>query len=105
MESTLSNELGRHRANGATQQEKPQRNFEQNSAQAQRLRLGDSLRIGPVTTIGARAKLDVLHPAGRIKEMRERGWQILTEWVHEPTDCGKLHRVARYVLIAEGGAL
>lgn len=28
--------------------------------------------------------------------------QILTAWSYEPTDCGKLHRVARYVLVKRG---
>jgi Helix-turn-helix domain len=79
--------------------------FADNSAKAQRMRMADCLRIGPVTTLAARSKLDILHPAGRVLEMRKAGWNIVTEWVLEPTDCGKLHRVAKYVLLAEGGAL
>jgi len=40
-----------------------------------------------------------------VKELRHNeGHQILTAWSYEPTDCGKLHRVARYVLLKRGAA-
>jgi hypothetical protein len=31
-------------------------------------------------------------------ELRRRGYLIDTVWIERPTDCGKLHRVALYVL-------
>ena len=68
---------------------------------AQRCRLIDRLRIGPVTTIYARRVLDIMMPAARIKELRIQGYAIITQWQVEATDCGTLHRVARYVLLSE----
>ena len=44
-------------------------------------------------------------PAARILELKRRGFDILTHWVLEATDCGKLHRVALYVLMRETGGL
>lgn len=69
-----------------------------NSAQAQRQRLMLRLKIAPVDTITARRELDVMHPAARIMELKKRGYRIDTVWVDRPTDCGKVHRVALYIL-------
>jgi len=38
-----------------------------------------------------------------VLELKRKGFDILTQWVHQPTDCGKLHRVALYVLMRESG--
>ncbi|MFT4101123.1 MAG: helix-turn-helix domain-containing protein [Burkholderiaceae bacterium] len=35
-------------------------------------------------------------------DLRAQGAEILTQWSYEPSDAGKTHRVARYVLIGEG---
>lgn len=75
-------------------------NSHANSAQAQRERLLTALHVGPVSTIQARRDLDVLHPAMRILELRQHGHSILMHWSHEPTDCGRVHRVGRYVLMS-----
>ena len=72
-----------------------------NSAAAQRARLLLALHCGPLTTLQARSGLDVMHPGGRIMELRRQGHQIATVRVLEPTDCGQLHSVARYVLVQE----
>lgn len=69
-----------------------------NSTRAQQRRLLERLRIGSVNTLEARRELDVLHPAGRVQELREAGHPISTVWSHEFSDCGRRHRVARYVL-------
>jgi hypothetical protein len=45
--------------------------------------------------------LDILGVAPRILELRRAGYKILTHWRDEPTDCGKLHTVAFYVLVRE----
>lgn len=72
-----------------------------NSAEVQRRRLLAALRIQMVSTIVARRELDIMMPAARIHELRHRfGYQIDKVWVKQPTDCGKLHRVALYVLIS-----
>ena len=76
-----------------------------NSAQAQRNRLLRYLKEhGAITTLEARKQLDCLHPAMRVLELRAKGWRIVTVWVNQATDCGKMHRIARYVLQGEVAA-
>jgi hypothetical protein len=69
-----------------------------NSAQAQREGLLERLKTAPIDTITARRELDVMHPAARVMELKLRGYRIDTVWADRPTDCGKVHRVALYVL-------
>lgn len=78
------------------------RHFADNSTQAQRARLLDVLRISPISTLEARRNHDIMHPAMRIHELRHKfGYNIVMFWSVEPSDRGKLHRVARYVLKSE----
>jgi len=72
-----------------------------NDAAAQRLRALDMLRTGPKSTLQLRREGDILAPAARILELKRRGYEILTQWVQQATDNGKLHRVALYVLLGE----
>ena len=74
-----------------------------NSAQDQRKRLIDWLIThGSIDTITARRELDILCPAARVLELRHRfGHSIDTVRTKQPTECGKLHTVAKYVLLAE----
>lgn len=69
-----------------------------NSSSEQRARILQALSAGPVTTMYARRDLDVMHPSGRIMELRRDGHLIDTVWTEAATDCGKVHRVALYVL-------
>jgi len=39
----------------------------------------------------------ILHPPGRIGELRKKGYQIETYWASEPDSNGVLHRVGVYV--------
>lgn len=79
----------------------PDSHYADLSAEAQRKRLIDALRCGPITTIVARRNLDILMPAARIHELKHRhGLDIQTIRVRQETDCGKLHSVAQYVLMA-----
>jgi len=71
------------------------------STEAQRERLLEALRRGPVTTIRARRELDVMHPGGRVMELRRAGYLIATAWTTEPTECGRSHRVASYHLFTD----
>lgn len=72
-----------------------------NSVEAQRQRLMDHLlQYGSTDTIEARRDLDVLHPAGRIQELRKAGEPIQTIWTTALTEAGNVHRVARYILAA-----
>lgn len=78
------------------------RHFSDNSTAAQRARLRDALRIAPVSTIQARRNLDIMMPGARVHELRHReGLTIDTVRTKEPTECGKLHTVALYVLQSE----
>lgn len=69
-----------------------------NSVAAQRNRILDFLRKHPLDTLTARKELDVMHPAARVMELRKRGVGILTIKIDRASDCGKIHRVACYVL-------
>jgi hypothetical protein len=73
-----------------------------NSKSAQQHRILKALLRQPLTTIEAREKLDILHPCGRVLELRRQGWPIITVWVSFPTDCGRLHRVGKYIMETEG---
>ena len=75
-----------------------------NSAAAQRRRTFAALETGPKSTIELRRRWDILSPAPRVLELRARGHTILTNWVEHATDCGKLHRVALYVLVSSAAA-
>ena len=73
------------------------------SIYAQRQRLTERLKQSPITTLEARHKLNIMHPAGRVRELRLKGFLILTRWFHDHDTQGRLHRVARYVLIQQEG--
>ena len=80
-----------------------QSNYNDNSAHSQRMRLLKKLRESNVTTIEARRDLDILMPAARVFELRAIGHDIATIWTNAPTDSGRIHRIARYVLAREAG--
>lgn len=71
------------------------------STAAQRARILDALRQGPVTTIGARRDLAVMRPGMRICELRKRGYDIRMIWSREPDELGVLHRQGEYFLLAK----
>ena len=50
-----------------------------------------------LTTQDFRQDLDIMHPAGRVQELRARGFDIQTHWDNYPTACGNKHRIASYV--------
>lgn len=72
-----------------------------NSTAAQCQRLLVALRKGPISTVRARRDLDVLHVAGRVQNLRNRGHEIVTTWVNDFTAPEKCHRVALYALVFE----
>lgn len=72
-----------------------------NTRAAQRQRLLEALRVAPVNTFEGRALLGVPHVAGRIQDLRETGFEILTTWTTARGDTGNLHGIARYLLLAE----
>ncbi len=52
-----------------------------------------------ITTLEARRKLDIMHPSGRIRELKAMGYNIITNLKNDTTFKGINHRVAEYVLI------
>lgn len=66
--------------------------------EAQRGRLLDALRSGPVSALYAVIELDILRPAARVFELRADGYPIHTHW-RVDTINGQQHRVASYVLL------
>ena len=74
------------------------RKYVGNDTLNQRSRLLAALTLFPVTTIEIRRHLDILHPAGRIKELRRCGWQIDMIRVRRITEFGKIHSVGLYIL-------
>lgn len=89
----MDKKIGRPKAGPTTQP-----NYNDNSAHSQRMRLLKKLRETSITTIEARRDLDILMPAARVFELRAIGHDIATIWTDALTDCGRKHRIARYVL-------
>src|SRR5579862_3771809 len=95
---TTENDKGRDSGKSATPKT-TKRKFNDNSAEAQRYRLLEALRKGPLTTIEVRHDLDIMMPAARVYELRhDESHDIEMIWVNRPTAAGNLHRVALYVL-------
>lgn len=71
-----------------------------NSLECQRQRLLKYLQQNrSITTLEARHKLDIMHPSGRVKELKELGHNIIANWRLDSTPEGKTHRVAEYILM------
>lgn len=68
------------------------------SRETQRTRLLEALKRYRVSTIEARKYLDIMHPAGRVKELRDTGHDVGLIWTREETDAMRLHRVGVYFL-------
>ena len=84
--------------------QKRQFNHTDNSVFSQRLKILGWFKASPsLTTEQARCELGIMHPAGRIGELRKRGYDILTYWADYPTADGSLHRMAKYVLMSRKG--
>lgn len=53
---------------------------------------------GSITTLQARQLLAVMHPAGRIRELRHSGYAISTYWSVDVDSAGIKHRQGLYIL-------
>ena len=69
-----------------------------NSVQSQRQQILSWLYSEPLSTLQARTSLDIMHPAARVQELRQQGYNIVTHWTEAYTNEGK-HRIASYVLL------
>lgn len=69
------------------------------SSTAQRCRLLERLRLQPVDTITARSELNIMMPAARVKELRDRGHDIRRHLISLTDDHGRTHHgIALYFL-------
>jgi hypothetical protein len=69
------------------------------SSSAQRNRLLERLRMQPVDTITARSELNIMMPAARVKELRDRGHDIRRQLITLTDDYGRSHHgIALYFL-------
>jgi hypothetical protein len=69
-----------------------------NSLATQRARILKHFAENPrLSTIQAREEMGILHPCGRVMELRKRGYRIETHWIKEPDLNGVLHRIGLYV--------
>jgi len=59
------------------------------------------LIYGTVTTTEYRDKLSIMHPAARIKNLRDQGWPIGTCFYQQTDASGVTHRAAQYYLQKE----
>lgn len=55
---------------------------------------------GPIATSEARERLGIMHPAGRVAELRRMGYAIKTVWRYVADAEGVLHRQGVYLLEA-----
>jgi hypothetical protein len=95
--TTKNKGLAASTTNPQTTKRKPK--FTDNSAQNQRLKILDWLfERTCITTAQARERLDIMHPAGRIKELKLAGYLIATVWDSWTSEHNIKHRIARYVL-------
>lgn len=64
-------------------------------------RLLEALRLFSVSTLEARRYLDIMHPAGRVQELRDADNEIETLRIAEQSEAGRAHSIAVYVLLKE----
>jgi hypothetical protein len=69
------------------------------SCKIQKQQLLSALQKGPLSTLEAREIEGIMHPGGRVLELRKDGYSIITHRSVEIDAAGQSHRVARYVLL------
>ncbi|MCE4543040.1 MULTISPECIES: helix-turn-helix domain-containing protein [unclassified Caballeronia] len=81
-------------------------NWPDNTAEHQRGRLLDAMRLFTgITTLEATRFLDIIDPRARVVELRKEGYSIVTSWVSQPSECGRLHNVGLYTLACNENAI
>jgi hypothetical protein len=77
-----------------------------NSTASQRARILKHFETCPrLSTMEAREHHGIMHPGGRVLELRQKGHVIDTHWVAEPDSNGVMHRVGLYVYQGRAGGL
>ena len=78
---------------------KTKRNFKDNSANNQCLKLLDYLlEHNHITTKQAQEKLGIYYPPARVFTLRDNGYQIDLQWVIWVDEYGIKHRIGLYIL-------
>ena len=95
---TVRRNEGRPAATGTAPNQSKLRQ-QDNSTEAQRQRLLAALSRRPVDTIVARHNLDNLQPAGRVKELSDPSFVVLTRMEERVNACEQKHRVALYAVV------
>lgn len=99
MENNIPNETGPLAGEAKVKQLIAIRDMYEGETRAQQgRRLLESLRRFPVSTLEARRYLDIMHPAGRVQELRDSEKEIDTLRIVEPSEAGRTHSIALYVL-------
>ena len=71
-----------------------------NALPVQRMKLLSKLvQVKKLTTMQLRHSLGIMHPAGRVRELRHQGHDITTHWVYEKDLNGVTHRMGQYIYI------
>jgi hypothetical protein len=71
------------------------------SRATQRVRLRTAFQQFPMlNTVEIRTGLDIIHPAGRVQELRDEGVKIDTLWTVVGSETGEEHRVANYLMVS-----
>lgn len=94
----------KHRRLGGRPQSSTKVEVGNTSSCAQRQRLLNHLRRDSIDTITARRELNIMHPAMRVKELREAGHNIATIRVDRHDTEGRKHRQVALYVLQGGGA-
>ena len=68
------------------------------STTSQQFRILEWLQREPINTIEANLVLDMMHPAGRIRELRAKGHNIITTMIYVYNGKAR-HRIGQYTLL------
>lgn len=68
-----------------------------NSPVVQRARILKTFAIKPRLSTFELRDMGIMHPAGRVMELRRQGYRIELHWIYEPDANGVDHRLGQYV--------
>jgi hypothetical protein len=78
--------------------------FYSNAIRSQQARILKHFEECPrLSTIEAREQYGILHPSGRVMELRKKGHRIDTHWISAPDTNGVPHRVGLYIYQGANG--
>ena len=96
----MTNNTTTHAANVGRAKEKRPANYN-TSTTSQQLRILEwLLAYGHINTFEARDVLDIAHPAGRIRELKAKGHNIITTMIDVYNGKAR-HRIGQYTLLAK----